>query len=171
VDVQDVSPFTNTICIDVQGVPLPAVLTCRVYPSPSPRVWTRRVYPFPPPVVWTCIVFVLQVISRREIITVRGQSYVSRLPQGISIHYQQCGRAGCVPVHRLQCGRAGVYLTLFTFVKCFLNAGLSGFRSIRYRNYQKCRFRNLSGRNKGTQYGTGLRYRILMASAWIPMSS
>ncbi len=72
----------------------PCVLTCRVYPFHQHHlywragcipfhlpVWTRWVYPFPPPAVWTCIVFVFQVISRREIITVRGQSYVSRLPK------------------------------------------------------------------------------------------
>jgi hypothetical protein len=35
--------------------------------------------------------------------------------------------------------------TAYTFVKCFLNAGLSGIRSVRYRNEQECRCRNRSG--------------------------
>ncbi len=55
----------------------PAMWTWRVYSSPSPAVWTWRVYLSPPSAVYSFRVYQ----QGREIINVRGQSYVLRLPK------------------------------------------------------------------------------------------
>jgi hypothetical protein len=62
----------------------------------------------------------------------------------IPFHHQQYERAGCIPFHRFQCGRR-VYV--------FLHAGLSGIRSVRYRNEQKMPILE----PPVTQSGTGIR--------------
>ncbi len=70
--------------------------------------------------------------------------------------------------------------TAYTFVKCFFkcrNAGLSGIRSVRYRNEQECRCRNRSGAGiRGPSpvpecSGTGLKYHMSECRCKLPQTS
>jgi hypothetical protein len=72
------SPIAPTMwtCMVYPSTP-PAMWTCMLYPSLSTAVWTWRVYLSPPSAVYSFRVYQ----QRREIINVRGQSYVLRLPK------------------------------------------------------------------------------------------
>jgi hypothetical protein len=131
----------------------PALWTSRTFPSsPPPAVEMGcRVHSFPQPAVWRCRVYLTCSISSVDV-------------QDVSFFAASSGRAGCISLFTASSidVQVRMYPSLpsFNVFKC-QNVGLSGMRSVRYRNDLKYRCREQSGTGtKGPQSNTGLRCRM-----------